>query len=92
MLSLLMANNFDLLNGAMGISVHFLKRKKFNNIEEIIDYLYDKKIVFNDEFVWILDKQNPSQKLLINSSLAHGMAGILYFLTRAYSEKIQIEK
>lgn len=92
MLSLLRENNFDLLNGAMGIVVHFLKRNKFDYVEEIINYLYENKINHNDEFIWIIDKRNQTQKTVIDFSLAHGMAGILFILTRCYSEKIQTKK
>jgi hypothetical protein len=51
-MSLLLENkNHDLLNGALGIGVYFIKRKKYKYVETLISYLDENKVVVNDEIL-----------------------------------------
>jgi lantibiotic modifying enzyme len=81
-------NNFDLINGAMGMAIHFINRGKFNYASVMLDYLDENKVVYENELLWTTNKFNPDGHLTYDFSLAHGMAGILYFLSRCYKNNI----
>jgi len=80
--SLLGHKNHDLLNGALGIGIYFIKRRKYDYVKVLITYLDDNKIINNDEVLWEVDKKNPDKRVVFDFSLSHGAAGILHFLIK----------
>lgn len=55
----------------------------------LIDYLIEQKIEFGDEFLWKLDRRHHQVGYVFDLSLAHGAAGILYFLGRCYEVNVK---
>jgi lantibiotic modifying enzyme len=78
----LSVNNIDLLNGAMGIGLYFLQRNNLAKVKSVIEHLNATKIINGEEFLWKINKFNPEGKIYFDLSLAHGMAGVLHFLSR----------
>ncbi|SDH45589.1 Lanthionine synthetase C-like protein [Pedobacter terrae] len=87
--NMLIHQNYDLLNGALGIGIYFLKRKDFGAVEELIEYLDDRKIKIGNEYLWEVDKRQYQMGFVFDFSLAHGAAGILYFLNKCEQQGIR---
>lgn len=89
---LLSERNFDLLHGAMGIGVYFLRRNIPKPVETIVEALYEDAVKDSIEVKWSrYDKYNIKDHIF-DLGLAHGNAGILYFLLKAYRGNVQREK
>lgn len=82
-------NNLDLLHGALGIGCYLISRK---HNEKIIDYLINvlekKSIKKGNEIKWQRYDEYRSKQYVYDFGLAHGNAGILYFLGKAYKNGI----
>ncbi len=87
-------NNWDYLHSAIGTGLYFLKRDtKFSNeyLEFLVNELYSKAIFFEGGIYWksYIDSEKSSG---INLGLAHGLPGILIFLSKIYLKGINIVK
>ncbi|PZR25810.1 MAG: hypothetical protein DI535_16675 [Citrobacter freundii] len=81
--------NYDILHGALGIGLYFIKRGKRNIIEYVIECLDSDRIENNFEICWSKTEDNVT---FHDMGLAHGNASILYFLTKCYENKIAENK
>ncbi|MFT3750018.1 MAG: lanthionine synthetase C family protein [Agriterribacter sp.] len=80
--------DFDLLHGAMGIALYFLERGRNDEVKMVIEAIYDAKIENAQEIMWSRFDKYQTQKDIYDFGLAHGNAGILYFLSKCYSANI----
>jgi len=83
-------HNYDLLHGAMGIALYFLKRKKFDEVNKVIDYLYLNAVSGNGEFKWSRFEK-VYEKDIYDLGLAHGIAGILHFLSKCALQNVNYD-
>lgn len=83
--------NFDILHGALGIGLYFLKRKKTFETIKIIDALYQSRDSSNGETKWLQFDRKRSLDVY-DFGLAHGHASILYFLGKCWKVGIAKEK
>jgi lantibiotic modifying enzyme len=81
--------SWDNLHGRLGIARYFLRRKHINQLEHEIDLLYEQAIIENNEFKWISTREDKPP--FYDCGMAHGHAGILYFLRRAHDLGIKKE-
>jgi lantibiotic biosynthesis protein len=89
---MLAEKNFDLLHGALGIGVYFLKRKNEKQIEKLVNALYEECEKTNEEIKWSHFEQYYVKEQVYNMGLAHGMAGVIYFLKKCLSLNFSIDK
>lgn len=83
---------FDLLHEALGVGQYFIKRKNIEQVDKIVCALYEARSEFESEIAWNkLDKYN-SKSNVYDLGLAHGLAGILYFLGKSYQMNCEVEK
>jgi hypothetical protein len=76
--------DWDILHGALGICLFFLKRGKDVYAEKAINYLKKHKIQFDNAFVWPRLDQRTEDEYYYDFGLAHGNVSIIYFLTKCY--------
>jgi lantibiotic modifying enzyme len=79
--------NFDILHGAVGIALYFLKRTNFPIIENVIRALQECADTNGAETKW--SRIDKDARPVYDLGLAHGNAGMLYFLGKCYEKKIQ---
>lgn len=82
------ANNYDFLHGAIGIATYFLYRYKYTHtpiicraLDLILKYIDTFKIEDHSGYKWV-SKNLTKRKYEFNISLSHGMASILFFLSK----------
>lgn len=75
---------FDLLHGSLGIGLYFLKRGKMEIPRKIVQDLNLNKIKLDNEAKWSRFDAYKTKEYIYDFGLAHGIAGILYFLRRCY--------
>lgn len=81
--------NFDLMHGAIGVGLYFLKKEQYTTVDNIVNFLYN---IAEKEDTIIKWKStlffNPP---IYNISLSHGICGIVAFLCKVleknYNEK-----
>lgn len=78
----------DQLNGAIGIGRYFIRRKKYDYVELLIEYLNKTKISDGNEIKWKKDNLQLQNVFSYDFSLAHGSAGIIHFLFTCYKKDI----
>jgi lantibiotic modifying enzyme len=83
--------NFDLLHGALGVGLYFLKRKKYQVVEKIVLALDASCDVIGNEIVWKRFDYTRHKKFIYDFGLAHGNIGVLYFLGKCYQNKVLSE-
>lgn len=83
---------YDILHGALGIGMYFIKRKNYLQVEKIINSLDQNKLVFNEEVAWSRFDKVYTMEDVIDFGLAHGVCSILYFLTQCYKNGIMKDK
>jgi lantibiotic modifying enzyme len=76
-------NNLDILHGAMGIGLYFLKRNKEKPVQKIINTLQKTSKKIENEILW-----SKQDELFYDFGLAHGNGSIIYFLTKCYAQNI----
>lgn len=92
-------HNYDLVGGLVGIGVYFLerlpKRNAYRGLETIVRLLSQQAIVNDDGICWFTPPSLiPSSQIeqhpqgYYNLGLAHGIPGIIAFLSHAYSAGI----
>lgn len=84
--------NFDLLHGAMGIGLYFLKRGRLEPVGRIVDALYNHAVIDSHEVKWFRHDKYLVKSDIFDFGLAHGNAGILYFLFKAYKGNVHRDK
>lgn len=75
----------DQMYGLISIGRYFLKRNKKDKVERILKYMNECAEFSNNEVKW---SYASSYKVTYNFGLAHGMAGILYFILKCYQKKV----
>lgn len=88
---MLYSNEFDLLHGAMGIAIYFLRRNRLDLVSDVVYKLYENAQIFEDEIKWIRYDRYILFEDIYDFGLAHGNAGILYFLTKCLKNNIAID-
>jgi lantibiotic modifying enzyme len=81
--SMLRDKNFDPLHGAIGIAMYFMLRKKYEPVKKIVQALYAAAERDNGEIKWSFIYEDSGQKV-VDMGLSHGIAGIIFFLTKCY--------
>ncbi|WP_212004497.1 lanthionine synthetase LanC family protein [Chitinophaga sp. HK235] len=82
-------SEYDLLFGYLGIGIYFLRRKvRRGNVCRIINHLREKAERIGNEWLWRRYSANDSTAIY-DMGLAHGNAGILYFLGKCYQAGIK---
>lgn len=89
---MLHTKNFDILHGAMGLGVYFIKRNKENSVIKIINALIADKQDMNPGIAWSRFDAHTKKEYIYDFGLAHGIAGNLYFLGKCYKAGIMQEK
>ena len=85
---MLRSNEFDLLHGAMGIAVYFLRRNRLDLVSDVVYKLRENAQIFEDETKWIRYDRYILFEDIYDFGLAHGNAGILYFLTKCLKNNV----
>lgn len=80
--------NYDLLHGVLGIGLYFIKREKYMTVERICVDLYHNCDFQDDEIKWKRFDKYRAKEYIFDLGLAHGNAGILYFLGKCYANHI----
>jgi lantibiotic modifying enzyme len=81
-------NNFDLLHGAIGLGLYFLKRGHHQPVEKIISALNRNCDFIGNQIAWRRFDHVERHTYTYNFGLPHGNIGILYFLGKCYQCKI----
>jgi lantibiotic biosynthesis protein len=92
LLGMLSELDFDILHGAMGLGIYFLKRNRLDLIEKIVLALDAAATRMQNEIVWSRYDQYKLHDHLYDFGLAHGNAGILYFLAKCYKANVLPDK
>lgn len=87
--NMLAEKNFDILHGAIGVGIYFLKRNKGKTVEKIVEALEQSSIVINDEIIW---NKLSDEQLIYDFGLAHGNASMIYFLAKCFDKQISPDK
>ncbi|GEM66220.1 hypothetical protein SF1_42020 [Sphingobacterium faecium NBRC 15299] len=79
--------NYDFMHGALGVGLFYLKIGKIEEIQKIVNYLYETAIYDDksDGYKW---NSNISGEIGINISLSHGISSIVIFLSQVIQKKI----
>jgi lantibiotic modifying enzyme len=90
-------NNWDFLHGATGLGFYFLKRHKHKPqtaaIKNLIDFLSTTGSRTDKQGIkWLSVIDRKTNEKGYNISLSHGMASIVVFLTKVYSQQLFIEE
>lgn len=80
-------NNYDILHGALGLGLYFLKRNKYSIIERLINSLDQNKQTYHDEIMWKRFENNYHEAYIYDLGLAHGNSSIIYFLCKCFQKK-----
>lgn len=77
-------NKYELLYGLTGVSQYLLLRpdKYMKQLRDILAYFDNSKIIVDDTYAW---KKNTEKGDVVDLALSHGMASIIYFLTKMFS-------
>ncbi len=86
---LLNQNEYDLLNGAMSIGVYFLKRKQPEKVAILIDYIEQQ---CKDGVLRLKRKMHKTGEYVFDFGLAHGYAGVIYFLSKCAQLEYEKER
>lgn len=85
--------NFDLLHGSMGLCLYIMNRgKDISAVESTIHALFERAETDSLEVKWRRFDEFRAKDHIYDYGLAHGMAGILYFLGKCYSKGILPDK
>ncbi|MFA8433388.1 MAG: lanthionine synthetase C family protein [Marinifilaceae bacterium] len=95
MISEIQNGNYDFLHGAVGLGFYFLKRKTKESKKYLNEFIKElNKIAIKDEegIRWLSVLDHKKQTKGFNISLSHGLASIIVFLSKIYSEGVAKEK
>ena len=83
--------NFDIMHGAMGLGLYFIKRNNVNGVIKIINELIAEKHDLNSGTAWSRFDNYSRKEYIYDFGLAHGIAGTLYFLGKCHAAGIMQE-
>lgn len=83
---------YDILHESLGIGLYLIKRKIYKPIGRIIEMLELSANQVNEEVKWKRYDKYNSKTHLYDFGLAHGNAGILYFLGKCWYNDIERER
>ncbi len=83
--------NIDLIHGAIGSATYLLDQNIALAAEKIIKFLDETKQELDGEIKWSRYDGYNLHTDIIDFGLAHGNAGILFFLGKCYSENVMPE-
>lgn len=86
-LTIIDPSSWDLLHGRLGIARYFIKRNNRAIIENELEIMRQHAIVINGNYKWLSKKFDGN--IAYDTGLAHGMAGILYFVGKCYETGIK---
>jgi lantibiotic modifying enzyme len=90
------SNNWDPLLGLTGLGIYFLERYKGTGerkyLEKIVDQLTRMRMKNGDRHIWATSGYKHYTKDTYNFGTAHGMPGILSFLSKVYTSGIRQEQ
>lgn len=81
----LTTQNIDILHGAMGISLYFIKRGNLSATSKMISYLEHNLEYLDLSATWRKLDPASETEYRYDYSLSHGNASILYFLAKCFS-------
>lgn len=81
--------DLDQIHGMLSLGRYFLKRGLGDDVRYILNTLAETAIHDDREIKWIL--RRPYKPASYDFGLAHGMAGILYFIGKCYESGIEPE-
>ena len=87
------SGNWDPLHGYIGLGIYFLERHSFKNqtivLCKIVDALYQSRVEYQNLKLWITPGFQHYSKDNYNFGMAHGMAGIVSFLSLVAAQNIK---
>lgn len=90
------SRNWDPLHGYIGLGIYFLERHSFKNqtgvLTKIVDALYHSRVDFENYKLWITLGYQHYSKDNYNFGMAHGMSGIVSFLSLVAAHNIEYDK
>jgi len=86
--------DFDILHGALGLGLYFLKRNRMQKVERIILSLDTSAEKFGEGLAWrqAIKYQGEGENFIYNLGLAHGNIGIAYFLYKCLDKEVVSKK
>tara|TARA_B110001469_G_C9631685_1_gene316049 strand:+ start:97 stop:1296 length:1200 start_codon:yes stop_codon:yes gene_type:complete len=86
-------NNWDPLHGFIGQGLYLLQRHKYfdltSQLTKIVDILYNSRVDYESYKVWITPEFQPHSNDNYNFGMAHGMSGIVSFLSLVAQQGIE---
>lgn len=82
-------DSVDIMHGAMGLGLYFLKRRRHSQVEMVIHHLWKTSKRNEQGTFWTRFDHYNIQGTVIDFGLAHGISGILYFLHKCSVAGIQ---
>lgn len=81
---------WDILHGRLSISRYFMRRNLPEQVETSLRYLENIGRTVGDQILWEAENENYIKDFgkHYDCGYAHGMAGILYFVSKAYKHDI----
>lgn len=86
--ALISHENYDLLHGVLGIGVHLIRSQRKEAVEKIIKSLEKNAVRSKNEIKWKRFDKHHSKRHIYDFGLAHGNAGILFFLGYAFKNQV----
>ncbi len=87
----LKANHVDILHGAMGMALYFIEKGESEYAENVIDHLNKTAKREENRCYWSSFDHFKTKTYKIDFGLAHGNAGIQYFLAKCIRYNIQTD-
>ena len=82
---------YDFLSGAMGIALYFFNNKEYSIVNGFFDMLIKDFERDNDDRIFFINEKYNS-KSVVNLGFAHGLSGILAFISLAKKEDNLFER
>lgn len=92
MLSDATSGHYDFYDGSLGTAKYLLKygaKDDQSYVNTLVDLLYDRGIKDRNTIKWVYEQ---GQNKIIQLALAHGIAGVILFLTKVINHGIESEK
>jgi lantibiotic biosynthesis protein len=95
MLKYIQSGNYDYLHGALGVGMYYLNHSSDAKVQLILSYLIDEletqSKVFSNGIAWESLLYGSDEKVY-NLGLSHGIASIIYMLSRFHQVNIHPQK
>ncbi len=91
MLHLCKTKNYDFLLGALGIALYLFRKKNYNSVDVFLD-IVRKDFQKSDRNWYSIVNNEYDNKPVINLGFAHGLSGMLAFISLAKIENAYFDK